>query len=162
MNSEQIAYQQALVLIDQAYRRQMQGRLDDAIALYERSLAMHPTAEAHTYLGWAYSLLGRYDAAIEECEQAILIDPSFGNAYNDIGAYLIEKGEWEVAVGWFERALAAERYDAPQFPLFNLGRVHEHFGRYRTALNYYSAALQHDPLYRPALFAKYGLLGRLN
>ena len=35
--------------------------------LYKRSLATYPTAEAHTFLGWTYSWMGRIDEAIEEC-----------------------------------------------------------------------------------------------
>ena len=52
-----------------------------------------PTAEAHTFLGWAYSFLGDYESAITECRNAIELDPDFGNPYNDIGAYLIQQGD---------------------------------------------------------------------
>jgi tetratricopeptide (TPR) repeat protein len=160
--SETIAYQQAVILIKQAYRQQMQGRLGEALELYERSLSLHPTAEAHTYIGWTYSMMGRYDDAIEQCELAIEVDPSFGNPYNDIGAYLIELGEWSEAIPWFEKALAAPRYEHPQFALTNLGRVYQRLGRAQTALHYYDEALAKDPLYRVALNAKYVLLGKLN
>lgn len=155
-------YQQAIVLIERAYRAQMRGELGEAIDLYKRSLDMHPTAEAHTFLGWTYSMLQRYDEAIAECERAIVVDPSFGNPYNDIGSYLIELGQPEEALGWLEDALQASRYDTPHFPLFNLGRVHQLGGRFATALDYYNRALRHDPLFRPALNARYALLGRLN
>ena len=37
--------------------------------------------------------MGKLDEAIEECYKAIDRDPDFGNPYNDIGAYLIEKGQ---------------------------------------------------------------------
>ena len=54
------------------------------------SLELHPTAEAHTFLGWTYHFQGKLDEAIAQCRTAIDIDPEFGNPYNDIGAYLIE------------------------------------------------------------------------
>ena len=66
-------------LFQEAYERQMEGELEGAIELYQRSIATYPTAEAHTFLGWAYSFQGRLDDAIEECKKAIGIDPSFGN-----------------------------------------------------------------------------------
>ena len=64
-----------------AYQKQMQGELGEAIRLYQKSLELYPTAEAHTFLGWAYSMQGRYDDAITECQKAIGVDPDFGNPY---------------------------------------------------------------------------------
>ena len=47
----------------------------DAAIYFRKSIKMFPTAEAYTYLGWAYSLLGDYDQAIEYCKVAISLDP---------------------------------------------------------------------------------------
>ena len=76
----------------QAYALQMQGEYQKAIDLYTRSIEAYPTAEAYTFRGWSYSFLGNYERAIEECVQAIKVDPDFGNPYNDIGAYLMWAG----------------------------------------------------------------------
>jgi tetratricopeptide (TPR) repeat protein len=160
--SNDLAKEQAMILLDRAFRHQMKGELADAIVLYERSLATWPTAEAHTYLGWTYSMLDRYDEAIVSCKKAIEIDPSFGNPYNDIGAYLIELKQWEEALPWLNKATTAQRYDSPQFPYLNLGRVHEHLGRYGTALTFYDRALEIDRFYQEAFWGKYRLLGRMN
>jgi tetratricopeptide (TPR) repeat protein len=48
----------ALELVQQAMNRQMAGEIEDSIELYRESIALHPTADAHTYLGWAYSFQG--------------------------------------------------------------------------------------------------------
>ena len=95
--SEADSYYQneALRFFQDAYQKQMEGHLEDAIGLYQKSLEIFPTAEAHTFLGWALSFKGLYDDAIQECRKAINIDPDFGNPYNDIGAYLIEKGKYD-------------------------------------------------------------------
>lgn len=151
-----------MILLDRAYKHQMQGELADAIVLYERSLEIFPTAEAHTFLGWTYSMMERYEEAIAECKKAIAVDPAFGNPYNDIGAYLIELGQWEDAIPWLEQATKAPRYEAPQFPHMNLGRVYEHRGEYEHALAAYDQALALDPFYQTAIWAKYQMLGRLN
>src|SRR3954468_15938878 len=87
-------------LFRQAYTSQMNGDLDDAIELYRRSIELHPTAEAHTFLGWTFSFQGDSEAAITECKTAIRIDPDFGNPYNDIGAYMIKQGKFAEAVPW--------------------------------------------------------------
>jgi tetratricopeptide (TPR) repeat protein len=73
-----------------AYRYQMEGELDRAIEHYQRSVAVHPTAEAHTFLGWSLSFQGRLEEATAERLRAIEIDPDFGNPYNDIGVYLMQ------------------------------------------------------------------------
>jgi Tfp pilus assembly protein PilF len=162
MDEQNIAQQQATILIERAYREQMRGHWGEAIQLYRRSIAMFPTAEAHTFLGWVYSMMERYDEAIAECEQAIALDPGFGNPYNDIGAYLIELGQYEEAIPWLERALAAERYDSPQYPYVNMGRIYEQWGDTYAALDAYERALDVAPLYLPAEWARTLLLGRLN
>jgi len=69
----------------------MQRDLELAAQFYKRSIELHPTADAHTFLGWTYHQQGKVDEAIEECKKAIAVDPTFGNPYNDIGAYLIER-----------------------------------------------------------------------
>ena len=53
----------AIDLWREAYRHQMAGELDRAVALYQESIRICPTAEAHTFLGWTYSFQGRLDEA---------------------------------------------------------------------------------------------------
>ena len=162
MNEQEILHEQALLLFDKAYRHHINGQLGDAIDLYRRSLAIHPTAKAYTHLGWAYSLFARYDEAIAECHKAIALDPDLGNPYNDIGSYLIEMGKWEEAVPWLEKATRAAHYDMLHYPFVNMGRVYEHQGDVRTALACYRYALELSPFYLPAERARTRLLGRLS
>lgn len=157
-----LAVQQAIVLFERGTRQQMKGNVGEAITLYKRSIDLHPTAAAHTYLGWAYSMMDRYNEAIEQCEIAIEIDPDWGNPYNDIGSYLIALERPAEAIEWLEKAIRAPRYESPQFPYVNLGRAYELIGRYRSALNAYDTALKVDPHYLPAQQAKYGLIARMN
>src|SRR5437870_3048855 len=97
--------EQAWQLLQEAYQAQVEGDYDHAVQLYEKSLAVQPTAEAHTFLGWTYHFQGRLEEAIAECKRAIEIDPDFGNPYNDIGAYLIEMRRFDEAIPWLERTL---------------------------------------------------------
>ena len=136
-----------------AYELQLANHLEQAVLCYKKSLDLHRTAEAHTFLGWAYGAQARYEDAIAECRAAIALDPDLGNPYNDIGAYLIELGRDEEAVSWLERAVAAKRYASRCFPYFNLGRVHERLGRWRQATEAYTSALRLSPNYRAALQA---------
>jgi tetratricopeptide (TPR) repeat protein len=137
----------AMRLFHEAYRFQMQGKLDEAVRLYRESISAHPTAEAHTFLGWTYSFQGRYEEAIAECQRAIAVDPDFGNPYNDIGAYLIGLGRLDEAVPWLERATRARRYEAYHYPHFNLGRVYLSKGMLKKALDEFQQALAIEPKY---------------
>ena len=137
----------------QAYERQMAGEYQQAIELYTRSIEVFPTAEAYTFRGWTYSFLGDYERAIQECLQAIQVDPDFGNPYNDIGAYLIEQEKWNEAIPWFEKAMAAKRYETRVYPYFNLGRVFEHQHQWDKARRYYRQAFEIDHRYVTALAA---------
>lgn len=137
--------ERAMALFQEAYAYQMRKELDQAIRLYQESLAVYPTAEAHTFLGWTYSFQGRLDEAIAECRKAIAVDPDFGNPYNDIGVYLIERGDLDGAVPWLERAKQASRYEPRHFPYMNLGRVYLRRGQWREALRELEAAARLAP-----------------
>ncbi len=153
---------EAWTLFQRAYESQMKGNLEEAVDLYKHSIERYPTAEAYTFLGWTYSFMGRLDEAIDECHRAIRIDPDFGNPYNDIGAYLIEKGEFDEAIPWFERAMSARRYESPAFPHMNLGRVYERKGEWDNAIESYKQALTLSPNYAIARRALGRLIGRMN
>ncbi|MDP2602838.1 MAG: tetratricopeptide repeat protein [Deltaproteobacteria bacterium] len=138
-------HDRALELIQRAMNFQMAGDLDESIRLYRESIAVCPTADAHTYLGWAYSFQGRIDKAIAECEIAIKLDPEFGNPYNDIGVYLMQQEKFDEAIPWLERAKTAKRYEPRHFPYLNLGRVYAAKGMMIKALEEFREALRLHP-----------------
>ena len=141
---------EAIRLFHEAYRKQMSQELDKAVELYKESIACYPTAEAHTFLGWTYSFMGRLDDAIAECHKAIETDPTFGNPYNDIGAYLMQKENVDEAIPWFLRALEATRYESYCFPHMNLGRAYEVKRQWAAAIREFELALRERADYRPA------------
>jgi tetratricopeptide (TPR) repeat protein len=134
-------------LVKEAYQYQMGGEHEMAVELYKRSLDLHPTAEAYTFLGWAYHFQGKLDEAIEECKKAIQVDPEFGNPYNDIGNYLIERGKYDEAVLWLERALQSRRYESYHHPHYHLARAYMAKQMYRKARHHLEAALRICPDY---------------
>jgi tetratricopeptide (TPR) repeat protein len=137
--------ERAIELIGEAMKLQMAEEFDDAIRLYKESIALYPTADAHTYLGWAYSFKGRLNEAISQCEIAIELDPDFGNPYNDIGVYLMQQQKLDDAIPWLERAKNAKRYEPRHFPYINLGRVYLTKGMIQKALEEFGGALQINP-----------------
>ncbi|MFN4319373.1 MAG: tetratricopeptide repeat protein [Aquificaceae bacterium] len=149
-------------LLEMALREHMAGNFKKAIKLYEQSIEIQPTAEAYTYMGWAYSMLGKLETAIELCLKAIEIDPEFGNPYNDIGSYLIALGKLDEAIPWLKRAIAAKRYEPRHYPHINLARVYLMKGMFKDALDEVENALRIAPDYKPAHILRHQILAMLN
>ncbi len=154
--------ERAMELFEIAYQYQMKGELEKAIEYYKQSIEVYPTAEAHTFLGWTYSFMKRYEEAIEECQKAIATDPDFGNPYNDIGAYLIELGRYDEAIPYLKKAMMAKRYEAYHYPHYNLGRIWEKKGKWLEAIQEYSRALEIMPDYILAYRSKVRLQAQMN
>jgi Tfp pilus assembly protein PilF len=152
----------AIRLFKEAYQLQMKGELDAAVERYQQSIENFPTAEAYTFLGWTYSFIGKIDEAIAECHKAIEVDPTFGNPYNDIGAYLIQKGKMDEAIPWLERALRATRYESYHFAHMNLGRIYEAKRDWLRAKESYQRALSESSDYTPAAQGLARIRGYLN
>ncbi|HYR43125.1 MAG TPA: tetratricopeptide repeat protein [Terriglobia bacterium] len=160
--AEETRQDRAIRLFQEAYEHQMKKELDEAAELYKKSIETYPTAEAHTFLGWTYSWMGRIDDAIAECLKAIEVDPTFGNPYNDIGSYLLMKGQVDEAIPWLERALKAPRYENYCYPHMNLGRAYESKHDWLRAKDEYRKALAEKEDYTPAAQALARIRGFLN
>ena len=146
----------------QGYRYQTGGNVDRAIELYRQSIELYPTAEAHTFLGWAMSFQGHLAEATEECLRAIEIDSEFGNPYNDIGVYLMQQDKLDESISWLEKAKQAKRYEPRQFPFLNLGRIYMRQGRWWEALREFEGAVRQAPRDVGAAKILHNLRGRLN
>jgi tetratricopeptide (TPR) repeat protein len=143
-------YTTAAVHFENGYKLLLEGKLVEAIEAYKISIEILPSARSYTYLGRAYSRLGWYDEAIDECYNAIDIDPEFGTAYNDAGSYLISLGRYSEAVDWLEKAIVLENYEQRYHALCNLALILEKKGEWLKAMKYYNKALLLNPDYETA------------
>ena len=159
---ERQTLRQATKLWQEAYRYQIEGELDRAIELYRHSIEVYPTAEAHTFLGWTMSFQGRLEEATQECLRAIEIDSEFGNPYNDIGVYLMQRDKLDESIPWLEKAKQAKRYEPRQFPFMNLGRIYLKQGRWWEALREFEGAVRVAPRDVHAAKMLHSLRARLN
>lgn len=139
--ADDFRHRRATALWQEGQSHQLDGDLERAAELYTQSIAVHPTAEAHTFRGWAWSRADRLEDAIRECEIAIELDPDFGNAYNDLGSYLIRLGRPDEAIAWLTRAKVAVRYEARHFPFINLGHLFARKGMILRAIREFEGAL---------------------
>ncbi len=159
---ERPTLRRATKLWREAYRCQIGGKVDRAIELYRHSIELYPTAEAHTFLGWAMSFQGRLAEATQECLRAIEIDAEFGHPYNDIGVYLMQQDKLDESISWLEKAKQAKRYEPRQFPFLNLGRIYIRQGRWWQALREFEGAVRLAPRDEGAARMLHTLRGQLN
>lgn len=149
--------ERARELWEEGVEELMAGRIQSAVSCFNESLEFCPTAEGYTYRGWAVSFLGMLEQAIEDCRKAIVVDPEFGNPYNDIGVYLMQLGLLDEAIPWLENAKLAKRYEPRHFPYLNLGHIYMAKGDQARALEEYVQALDLDPENPVALKAIAGM-----
>jgi len=162
MDENKLKQALALVYLDRGNKSYKKQELGEALRLYKRSIDIHPTAQAYTALARIYSILGQPDEAIIMCHRAIEIDPDSGAPYNELGVNLIELEKWHEAIPWLEKAIQSRHYDKPQQSHVNLGRAYAKLGDWQSAMAYYDQAHSIAPLYLPATWKKYELLGKLN
>lgn len=160
--SDESALMNAKSYLREAYAMQMRGNIEEAMLTYQKSIDAYPTAEAYTFFGWAYSFIDDYDSAIESCMKAIELDPDYGNSYNDIGAYYIQKNKFEEALYYLEKAKLAARYATPYFSYYNIGRIYERRGLWFEARREFEKALKISPTYVPALEGSERITALLN
>ncbi|NIQ01428.1 MAG: tetratricopeptide repeat protein [Nitrospinaceae bacterium] len=94
-------------------RLSAQGRFEDAVEAYQRSIRLNPRSPAAYYnLGIAYKNLEAYEQAVQAFENTLELEPfnldarvSLGNIYN-----LQEK--WEKAIGQLNIVVHRRRNDA--------------------------------------------------
>jgi tetratricopeptide (TPR) repeat protein len=144
------------------YKSQLNGNYVDAIRNYKISISLFPTVETFTFLGLAYSYLGNFDKAIDECKNAIELEPENGNPYNDIGAYMIKQGKYEEAIPFLELAINSKKIDNVEYAHTNMGLSYERQGFWFEALEEYKIAIEINPDYKTALECYNRVQGLLN
>jgi len=82
------------------------GRLDEAIAQYQKTLQMRPNGSvAHNNLGGAFGREGRLAEAILQFQESVRIDPDNANVRNNLGNALLHGGRVDEAIPVLQKAL---------------------------------------------------------
>ena len=131
-------------MFHEALRHHRDGRIDDAVALYERVLAFKPGyADAHNNLAAALEAQGRIKEAVVHYERALVLSPGHARAHNNLGIALLKQGRIGEAVAHHERALALKPDYASAHE--NLGIAFEKQDRLSEAVAHYERALSIRP-----------------
>jgi tetratricopeptide (TPR) repeat protein len=80
------------------------------------------------------------------------IDPTYGDAFHNLGSSLAEQGKWEEAIGAYKKALAQPVYSSPETTYNNMGYAYWALDRKQEAEEAFRAALQLEPKLVPSHF----------
>ena len=127
-----------------------QGRLDEAMAHYQKTLEIKPdSAEAHNNLGAVFARLDRIDEAMAHYQKALEIKPDYAEAHYNLGAAFARLDRFDEAMAQYQKALEIEPAYAEAH--YNLGNALANRGRIDEAMAQYRKALEIKPDYVEAL-----------
>jgi len=86
----------------------LQGRLEEAVTCYRKSLAIHPDARGHFNLGTALRDEGKHEEAGQCYLQALSLDPNYADAHNNLGEIFRDQGNMDDAIKCYQNALAID------------------------------------------------------
>jgi tetratricopeptide (TPR) repeat protein len=119
---------------------QKAGRSMDALAAYEKAVALNPRyPEAHGNLGNVLRETGNLTGAVSAYEQALKLNPSQADIHNNLGVAKKELGQPQEAITCYRNALAlkpthAEAYNNLGLALMEVGSLHDAVAAFQQAL----------------------------
>jgi len=145
-------------LIDKGYSLTELNRMDEALAAYDRALALQDSnALAWARKGRALRLMERYEESLACYDRALEHFPNYGWAWRGRGLVLERLGRMEQALACYERAVDIKPNDAWNW--YNLADVMQNLNRYEDAIHMLQRGLEVDPTH-PNSWAKLGQVYR--
>ncbi len=148
----------------------------EAIKLIEQSIKIKETAEAHNFLGDIYDTQKRDVDAINEYQKAVAINPSFADAWFDLGVLLYNRERYQESIDAYNNAKRLKN-DNPTVWL-NLADVYRQLQQFDKAIGEYSVGTslmlndaeltkkgykKYSETEKAEIFSKYGYCyGKLN
>ncbi len=142
-------------LFQQALSHHREGRLSDAIGLYEQALKARPTFfDAMHMLGVACYQEGQPTRAVALISQAIQLRPQIPQAHNNLGNALVVAGRTREAITAYENAVKLKADYAEAY--YNAGCALAQLEEFPMAAACYDKAIEIEPRHIPA-YANRGL-----
>lgn len=115
----------------------------EAIEHFTTEIAREPSAVAYAARARVWCYHGDYGKALDDCNEALKLDPDSALAYSRRGRAWAGKGELEKAVADFDAALRLDPQDAHAYT--HRARARNELGDYELAVKDCNEALRHDP-----------------
>ena len=140
-----------------AYESGVKSIAENRVPLGLSSLRMAAEIEPqnplyHNAVGAVLLNVGRYPDAQAEFQKAVELDPTYADAFHNLGSAYAEQGKWEDAIVAYRKALAQTIYASPENTYNNLGYAYWALDRRKEAEEAFRAALQLEPKLVPSHF----------
>ncbi len=136
------------IYIEKGHQAAQENHFTEALTYFQKALSLKVEARTLTLVGWANSLLLKWEVAKSFCLKAIRQDPDYGPAYNDLGTYLLSQGQILESIKWFNLAKKALKFENREFPYINTGRALMMQKKYKAALSEFNKALKMAPFHK--------------
>jgi tetratricopeptide (TPR) repeat protein len=83
----------------------MSGKVDKAVAIFQRLVEVEPSARSYAFLGLSYSNLGRFDEAKQYFERGLKLDPHNSSCLFNLGFIAERQGDTATADARFQEVL---------------------------------------------------------
>ena len=130
-----------------------EGRISLGLSSLRQAAEIEPrNALYHNAVGAVLLNIGRHVDAQAEFQKAVELDPTYADAYHNLGSAYAEQAKWEDAIVAYRRALAQTIYNRPEATYNNLGYAYWALDRRKEAEEAFRAALQLDSRLVPSHF----------
>ena len=129
------------------------GRVSLGLASLRQAAEVEPQNPLYRNAVGAVLLnVGRFPDAQVEFQKAVELDPTYADAFHNLGSAYAEQGKWDEAIGAYKKALAQTIYASPENTYNNLGYAYWALDRRKDAEDAFRAALQLEPKLVPSHF----------
>ncbi|MFC1675309.1 tetratricopeptide repeat protein [Candidatus Omnitrophota bacterium] len=99
--------QQARDYCSEGLRLQQEGKIDEAMALYQKAALIYPGyAAAHNHIGVIYEIRGQSERAEEKYRQAFKADPDFLSVYSNLALLYEQRRDLTTAAFYWKKRAA--------------------------------------------------------
>lgn len=124
-----------------------EGKIQQAFLEFQHAYELNPQNKEALYgIGIIYLLdFDETLKAIDFFERAVKIDPSYSEAYNNLGYANAKLGKFDTAIPFYKKAVSNLLYTTPEKAYVGMGRAYYRLGKYDDAVVAYKEALKRAP-----------------
>lgn len=124
-----------------------EAKVQQAFVEFQKAYELNPNdKEVLQAIGYIY--LVHFDdtaKAIDFFEKAAKADPSYSEAYNNLGVAYEKLGQFDKAISYYKKAVSNLLYATPEKAYISMGNSYYRLGKYEDALYSYKEAVKRAP-----------------